>query len=49
MIGVQRKFWASTILRIDDVISASKPKDMPKPRGGPGGGSGGDMGGDMDI
>jgi thermosome len=35
---------ACMILRIDDVISASKPKDMPKPSGG-----GGGMGGDMDM
>jgi thermosome len=35
---------ACMILRIDDVISASKPKDMPKPSG-----SGGGMGGDMDM
>jgi archaeal chaperonin len=34
---------ACMILRIDDVISASKPKDMPKPSGGPSGGMGGDM------
>jgi thermosome len=38
---------ACMILRIDDVIAASKPKDMPKP-GGPGGGMGGGMG-DMDM
>jgi thermosome len=37
---------ACMILRIDDVIAASKPKDLPKPsgQGGPGG-----MGGDMDM
>jgi hypothetical protein len=35
------------ILRIDDVIAASKPKDMPKP-GGYGGGMGSGMG-DMDM
>ena len=35
------------ILRIDDVIAASKPKDMPRPPGGPGG-PGGDMSG-MDM
>jgi thermosome len=41
---------ACMILRIDDVIAASKPKDMPKP-GGPGGMGGGGMGdmGDMDM
>lgn len=38
---------ACMILRIDDVIAASKPKDMPKPGGGPGGGGG--MGSDMDM
>jgi thermosome len=38
---------ACMILRIDDVIAASKPKDMPKP-GGPGGMGGGGMG-DMDM
>jgi thermosome len=38
---------ACMILRIDDVIAASKPKDMPKPGGGPG--SGGGMGSDMDM
>jgi archaeal chaperonin len=38
---------ACMILRIDDVIAASKPKDMPKPSGSPGGGGG--MGGDMDM
>jgi archaeal chaperonin len=32
---------ASMILRIDDVIAASKTKDMPKPGGGPGGMPGG--------
>ena len=37
---------ACMILRIDDVIAASKPKDMPKPGGGPGGGG---MGSDMDM
>jgi chaperonin GroEL (HSP60 family) len=37
---------ACMILRIDDVIAASKPKDMPKPSGSPGGGG---MGGDMDM
>jgi thermosome len=36
---------ACMILRIDDVIAASKPKDMPK---GPAGGMGGGMG-DMDM
>lgn len=35
---------AAMILRIDDVISASKSKDMPRP-GGPGGMPGGGMGG----
>jgi thermosome len=39
---------ACMILRIDDVIAASKPKDMPKPGGGHGGGMGGGMG-DMDM
>jgi archaeal chaperonin len=41
---------ACMILRIDDVIAASKPKDMPKP-GGPGGMGGGGMSGmgDMDM
>jgi thermosome len=41
---------ACMILRIDDVIAASKPKDMPKPGGygGPGGGMGGGME-DMDM
>ena len=40
---------ACMILRIDDVIAASKTKDMPKP-GGPGGaGYGGGMGDDMDM
>jgi hypothetical protein len=34
-------------LRIDDVIAASKTKDMPRP-GGPGGMGGGGMG-DMDM
>jgi chaperonin GroEL (HSP60 family) len=40
---------ASMILRIDDVIAASKSKEMPQgPVGaGPGGYSGGDYGGDM--
>ena len=38
---------ACMILRIDDVIAASKPKDMPKP-GGYGGGMGSGMG-DMDM
>src|ERR671923_2706170 len=38
---------ACMILRIDDVIAASKPQDMPKPGGGPGGGGG--MGSDMDM
>jgi len=38
---------ACMILRIDDVIAASKSKDMPKP-GGPGGYGGGGMG-DMDM
>jgi thermosome len=38
---------ACMILRIDDVIAASKPKDMPKPGGGPGGGGG--IGSDMDM
>ena len=38
---------ACMILRIDDVIAASKPKDMPRPPGGPGG-PGGDMSG-MDM
>ncbi|MDQ5842199.1 MAG: thermosome subunit, partial [Thermoproteota archaeon] len=38
---------ACMILRIDDVIAASKPKDMPKP-GGHGGGMGGGME-DMDM
>jgi thermosome len=38
---------ASMILRIDDVIAASKTKDMPRP-GGPGGMGGGGMG-DMDM
>ena len=32
---------ASMILRIDDVIAASKTKDMPKPGGGQGGMPGG--------
>ena len=35
---------ACMILRIDDVIAASKSKDMPKPGGGMGGGNG-----DMDM
>jgi chaperonin GroEL (HSP60 family) len=35
---------ATMILRIDDVIAASKSKDMPRP-GGPGGMPGGGMGG----
>jgi thermosome len=40
---------ACMILRIDDVIAASKPKDMPKPGGyGGGGGMGGGME-DMDM
>jgi len=39
---------ACMILRIDDVIAASKPKDMPKPGGSGGGGMGGGMG-DMDM
>ncbi|MEP0825123.1 MAG: thermosome subunit, partial [Nitrososphaera sp.] len=39
---------ACMILRIDDVIAASKPKDMPKPGGGSAGGMGGGMG-DMDM
>ena len=38
---------ACMILRIDDVIAASKPQEMPKPGGGPGGGGG--MGSDMDM
>ena len=39
---------ASMILRIDDVIAASKSKDMPPGGGaGPGGYGGGDYGGDM--
>jgi archaeal chaperonin len=38
---------ACMILRIDDVIAASKTKDMPRP-GGPGGMGGGGMG-DMDM
>ena len=41
------KLLSVYVLRIDDVISASKPKDMPKPSGSPGGGSGDGMGGDM--
>jgi len=39
---------ACMILRIDDVIAASKSKDMPKPGGGPGGAMGGGNG-DMDM
>ncbi len=39
---------ACMILRIDDVIAASKPKDMPKPSGHGGGMGGGGMG-DMDM
>ena len=39
---------ACMILRIDDVIAASKPKDMPKPGGYGGGGMGSGMG-DMDM
>ncbi len=39
---------ACMILRIDDLIAASKPKDMPKPSGGHGSGMGGGMG-DMDM
>ncbi len=39
---------ACMILRIDDVIAASKSKDMPKPGGAGGGGMGGGMG-DMDM
>jgi chaperonin GroEL (HSP60 family) len=39
---------ACMILRLDDVITASKPKDMPKPEGhGAPGGMGGM--GDMDM
>ena len=38
---------ACMILRIDDVIAASKPKDTPKP-GGYGGGGAGGMGGGME-
>nr|MDQ3854354.1 thermosome subunit [Thermoproteota archaeon] len=42
---------ACMILRIDDVIAASKPKDVPKPGGygGPGGGMGGGGMEDMDM
>ncbi len=40
---------ACMILRIDDVIAASKPKDMPKPGGGAGGMGGGGGMGDMDM
>jgi thermosome len=39
---------ACMILRIDDVIAASKPRDAPKPGGGMGGSGGGGMG-DMDM
>jgi thermosome len=40
---------ACMILRIDDVIAASKSKDMPPRPGSGGGGMGGGMGADMDM